>query len=146
LTRIELLAKFLNDILICLAMVIWHRARKKKASGGLYRKHADKRKRELGRVPAHTKVSKKNKVNRIRTAGADHKMRAFQLQIANVYDPSTKKFHKAEIKKVMENKASRHFPRMGIITKGAIIETSAGKAKVTNRPGQEGMINAVLIS
>ena len=29
--------------------------------------------------------------------------------------------------------------------KGAIIETSAGKARITNRPSQEGQINAVLI-
>ena len=52
---------------------------------------------------------------------------------------------KAKLKKVIENKASRHFARMGIITKGAIIETDKGKAKVTNRPGQDGVINAVLV-
>ncbi|MEM2426420.1 MAG: hypothetical protein QXE83_05420 [Archaeoglobaceae archaeon] len=31
------------------------------------------------------------------------------------------------------------------MTKGAIIQTEIGKAKVTNRPSQEGIINAVLI-
>jgi small subunit ribosomal protein S8e len=34
---------------------------------------------------------------------------------------------------------------MGVMTKGAVIETSAGRAKITNSPGQEGHINAVLI-
>lgn len=127
-------------------MVIWHKARKKKLTGGLYRKLADKRKSELGGVPALTKVSKKSKINKIKATGGNYKMRAFELNVANVYDPATKKFTKAEIKRVLENTASRHFSRMGIITKGAVIETSVGKAKVTNRPGQEGMINAVLIS
>ena len=35
--------------------------------------------------------------------------------------------------------------RRNILTKGAIIETDAGKAKITNRPGQEGTVNAVLV-
>lgn len=126
-------------------MVIWHKARKKKATGGLYRRFADKKKRDLGRIPAHTRVSKENKVSLIRTTGADHKMRALELKEANVYDPSTKKFSKAEITKVIENTSSRHFARMGVMTKGAVIETSLGRAKIMNRPGQEGFINAILI-
>jgi small subunit ribosomal protein S8e len=35
--------------------------------------------------------------------------------------------------------------RRAIITKGAIIETSKGNARVTSRPGQCGIINAVLL-
>ena len=31
------------------------------------------------------------------------------------------------------------------MTKGTIIETEKGKAKITSRPGQEGSINAVLV-
>jgi small subunit ribosomal protein S8e len=31
------------------------------------------------------------------------------------------------------------------VTKGAIIQTEIGKARVTSRPGQSGAINAVLI-
>jgi small subunit ribosomal protein S8e len=34
---------------------------------------------------------------------------------------------------------------MNIITKGAVIETDAGKARVTSRPGQHGVVNAVLL-
>jgi small subunit ribosomal protein S8e len=89
--------------------------------------------------------SKEAKVNILRTMGSDHKLRAFELKTANVFDPSTNKFSKAEITKVVENKSSRHFARMSVMTKGAIIETSAGRARITNRPGQEGHINAVLI-
>jgi small subunit ribosomal protein S8e len=34
---------------------------------------------------------------------------------------------------------------MNVITKGAIIETEKGLAKVVSRPGQDGVVNAVLI-
>ncbi len=127
-------------------MVIWHAKRKRKVSGSKYKKLRDKRKRELGRNPAHTKVDESQKVIKIRTHGSGEKLRALRTNVANVLDPKTKKYQKVEIKKVIENQANRHFARRGVITKGAIIETKIGKAKVTNRPGQNGTINAVLIS
>jgi len=46
---------------------------------------------------------------------------------------------------VVSSEANRHFVRRNIITKGAIVRTEAGDAKITSRPGQEGAINAVLI-
>ena len=46
---------------------------------------------------------------------------------------------------VIDNPASKDFIRRKIITKGAIIKTEIGDAKVTSRPGQDGVINAVLI-
>ncbi len=125
-------------------MGVWHKKRSKKITGGKYKKFRDKKKREMGREPAHTRVSEKIKVKKIRTMGGNFKLRALALNYANVLLKDGK-YKKAKIIKVLENKASRHYPRMGIITKGAIIETEVGKAKVTNRPGQEGMINAVQI-
>ncbi|MCD6576013.1 MAG: 30S ribosomal protein S8e [Nanoarchaeota archaeon] len=127
-------------------MVIWHAERKRKVSGSKYKKLRDKRKRELGRNPAHTKVDEKRKVVKVRTQGANEKIKVLRTNVANVLNPKTNKYRKVKILKVLENKANRHFARRSIITKGAIIETEAGKAKVTNRPGQDGTINAVLIS
>jgi small subunit ribosomal protein S8e len=126
-------------------MVLWHKERKRKVSGSFYERWRDKRKHELGRQPAMTKVSDKDVVSKIHIAGTKYKNRALKLSTANVFDPNSKKFQKAKITKVVENKASRHFARMAVITKGAIIDTELGKAKVTNRPGQEGTINAILI-
>jgi small subunit ribosomal protein S8e len=37
------------------------------------------------------------------------------------------------------------FIRQNIITKGAIVETKIGKVKVTNRVGQDGIVNGVLM-
>ena len=66
-------------------------------------------------------------------------------EIANVYDPKLKKHFKLKILDIVENPANRHFVRRNIITKGAIIKTEKGNAKVISRPGQQGSINAVMI-
>ena len=64
---------------------------------------------------------------------------------ANVIDPDTKTAKKARILRVLSNPASRDLERRGVITRGALIETELGRARVTSRPGQDGVINAVLI-
>ena len=46
---------------------------------------------------------------------------------------------------VIENTANPNYVRRNIITKGAIVETTEGNAKVTSRPGQDGVINGILI-
>jgi small subunit ribosomal protein S8e len=52
---------------------------------------------------------------------------------------------KTEITRVVKNGANVDYNR-GVITKGAEIETVLGLAKVTSRPGSDGIINAVLIT
>ena len=50
------------------------------------------------------------------------------------------------IVRVKENPANRHFARLGIITKGAIVEVEGGKlVKITSRPGQHNTLNGVWI-
>ena len=46
---------------------------------------------------------------------------------------------------VVENPANRQYVRRNIVTKGAIVQTEIGKALVTSRPGQDGIVNAVLL-
>ena len=58
---------------------------------------------------------------------------------------STKKTVVADVKTVVDSPANRNFVRRSIMTKGAVIETSLGKARITSRPGQEGFLNAVLV-
>lgn len=64
---------------------------------------------------------------------------------ASLADPNTKKVFPSKILSVKENPANPHYVRRNIITKGAIIETEAGLARVTSRPGQDGIIQAVLL-
>lgn len=125
-------------------MAISQRRPKRKLTGGVYKKQRDKRRRELGRAPAHIKIKQKV-VRRIRGVGGNKKLRLLSDNVVNLCDPQTKKLQKSEIVKILENPANPHFARMGLLTKGAIIETKAGKARITNKPGQEGIINAVLI-
>ncbi len=140
-----LIIKFKKQIIFHIVMVIWHAERKRKITGSKYGKIRSKRKKELGRHPTHTKLAEKEKRKKIRTLGDNEKIRILRTNIANILDSNKNEYKKAEIKKVVENEANRHFARMNIITKGAIIDTELGKAKVTSRPGQTGIVNAVLI-
>jgi small subunit ribosomal protein S8e len=64
---------------------------------------------------------------------------------ANVFDPSTSKTVKTDILRVTANPANREYERRGVITRGATIETKLGKAKVTSKPSDDGVVNGVLI-
>ncbi len=126
-------------------MVICQRSRVGRTpSGGMYNPARGKRKFEMGRDPAHTRIGTK-KLLVVRTKAAGRKNRLLVCDIANVYTPSTKSYVQTKIKTVKENTASRHFVRRNIMTKGAVIETEAGLARITSRPGQDGIINAVMV-
>ena len=73
------------------------------------------------------------------------KLRTLRDKYASVSDPKNGKAEKVEIERVVENPANVNYDRRGVITKGAIIRTSKGIARVTSSPGQYGSINAVLI-
>ncbi len=118
--------------------------RTKKLTGGRYRPLKGKKKVNLGQPATLTKIGKE-KIKRVRTKGGGSKAKTLVAKLANVLDPKTKKYTKSEIKSVIEAPANRHYVRRNIIVKGSVIETAAGKAKVTSRPGQDGTVNAVLV-
>ncbi|NOZ58300.1 MAG: 30S ribosomal protein S8e [Euryarchaeota archaeon] len=125
-------------------MARWQGRSVRKITGGRYRRFRKKRKYELGREQAETRLGEvRAKVIRVR--GGNVKVRLFETKYANVVDPSTGKARKVEIKKVVENRANPHYVRRNIITRGAIILTELGEARVTSRPGQDGSVNAVLL-
>lgn len=118
---------------------------RKKQTGARYKDYRKKREIELGREPSFTKLGKK-KIKAIRTRGANRKLRMLSADIANLFDPKTKSFKQVKIKTITDNPANRHFIRRNIMTKGSVIDTEFGKAKITSRPGQNGIVNAILIS
>lgn len=124
--------------------MIWQGRSRRKPTGGLYRRHRKKRKYEMGRPQVETTIGER-KIKIVRVRGGNYKVKLFADRYANVYIPSQNRVVKAEIKSVVENPAHVHYARRNVITKGAIILTEIGKARVTNRPSQEGVINAVLI-
>ena len=48
-------------------------------------------------------------------------------------------------KMLIETPQNRFLARQNRLLKSAIIETPLGKARITNRPSQEGQVNAVLL-
>jgi small subunit ribosomal protein S8e len=117
----------------------------RKPSGARYKNWRGKRKYELGRLPSLTKLGKHNMV-KIKVRGNNDKYRLLGTDIANIFDPKEKRYKKAKIKTIVENPANRHFVRRNIMTKGSVVETDIGRARITSRPGQDGIVNAVLIS
>ncbi len=113
-------------------------------SGGRLRSSSEKKKRELGRSPAETSIDDERK-RAVRTHGGNQKIRLLRSNKVNVMDVSTGKATQADIQDVDTNPASRQYSRRRIITKGAILKTDLGLVKVTNRPGNEGLVNGVLI-
>ena len=114
----------------------------RKRTGGRLRPHKKKRKHELGRSPAETEVDEP-RIQVVDVRGNAEKRRALSTNVASV--AVGEETVEAEIEDVVENPANPNYVRRNIVTKGAVIETSEGRARVTSRPGQTGQVNAVLL-
>jgi small subunit ribosomal protein S8e len=118
--------------------------RKRKLTGGKKRVYRTKKKYEAGGYPAETILGEpRRKVSS--GIGGNSKIKVLADKFASVTDPSTGQTQKSEIVRVVRNGANVDYNRRGVITKGAEIETALGLAKVTSRPGNDGIIAAVLI-
>lgn len=116
----------------------------RKVSGGKYHKLRKKKKHSLAGVERKVKLRDvKKKV--IREMGGKKKKVLLSSDFVNIVDLKTKKAQKVKIKNVLETPADRFLARQNILTKGALIETELGKARITNRPSQEGSVQAVLV-
>ena len=73
------------------------------------------------------------------------KIRIAAADTAVVTDIATGKSSKSKLLRVVRNPANVDYQRRGVITKGAIVETEMGQARVSSRPGQDGVINAILL-
>jgi len=111
-----------------------------KRTGGRRRRVHKKRKHELGTEPTETRVGEP-KLKTVDARGDTEKVRAISADTANVAIEG--EVVTAEIEGVVENPANPNYVRRNIVTKGAIVETSEGNARITSRPGQDGQINAV---
>jgi len=125
-------------------MAKWHLRSKKSPTGSLINRLRKKRRADRGSEFLETKVDKR-KSRPSRSAGGFVKIRLLSEEKANIADQKTKKIISSKILSVQENPANPHYVRRNILTKGAVIKTEAGLARVTSRPCQHGVINAVLI-
>ncbi|MBI4139835.1 30S ribosomal protein S8e [Candidatus Woesearchaeota archaeon] len=127
-------------------MAISHKGRlKRKPSGGLYTRAGKKKLYELGRKPTNTLIGVKHSSRIIRVRGGNSRQFTLVAHDANLYDPKSRKHVKAVIKTETGNPANVNYVRRNILTKGSIVDTDKGKARITSRPGQHGSVEAVLI-
>ena len=114
----------------------------RKISGGKYHTHRKKKLYEKQGQERHVLLGdSKRKVMRI--IGGNTKTVMLKENIANI--SINGKAKRTEIKNVVETPQNKFFARQNRLMKGAVIDTPLGKAKITNRPAQEGCINAILI-
>jgi small subunit ribosomal protein S8e len=116
----------------------------KKISGGRYHALRKKRKCELKRPTRVTKLGER-KLKEIETRGGNKKVVLLSENKINIIDPKTKKSIITTIKNVIETPSNVFLARQNVLTKSAIIDTEKGKAKITNRPSQEGCVQGILI-
>jgi len=124
----------------------YHKPFNKKVSagtGGRRRKFKDKKLCHIGGVFAATKVAEKDVKRSVRTRGGNQIIKLKKASSINVVTKSGTK--KAKIVRVLESH-NPEFVRMGIITRNTVVETDFGKVRVTNRVGQDGIVNGVLLA
>ena len=114
-----------------------------KITGGRRRPLRIRRKYETDRFPNEPINGAQTTVTRS-VRGKNSKTALKSIDFVNLATGDAK-VKKTKIIKVLENATNNDYKRRGIITKGAILETSEGKCKVVSRPGQSGTVNAILI-
>lgn len=123
-------------------MTQWHLRSRRKPSGGLLKPNRKKKRRDRGRDFIPTRIGKR-RARKKRARGGNEKIILLSDMFANVSIGNEIK--KVKILNVVSNPANPYLARQNIITKGCVIDTELGKARVTSRPGQHGIVNAILI-
>lgn len=114
----------------------------RKASGGRYKKI---KKRKLTGRQNQTRIVKigDKKTKLLEGRGKTTKIVSLSMNKVNIIIKGKSKSTK--IKNVVETPSNTFLARQNILVKGAVIETDLGKAKITNRPSQEGSIQAIIV-
>jgi len=126
-------------------MALWQGNSKRRSSGGRIRPSRRKRKFEIGREQQYMHLGER-RVKLYRTKGRNRKSRILSNNECNIYDPKKKRVVRAKVLTVKANPSNPNYVQRNIITKGAIVGTELGDALITSRPGQDGVLNAVLLS
>lgn len=116
----------------------------RKLTGGRKVAMRGRRKFEIDRYPNEAVVGPSQVVAR-RIRGNNNKVAFKSAEFANVIDQENRRVTKSKILRVTKNPANRDYERRGVVSKGAIIESESGTARVVSRPGQDGVVNAILI-
>lgn len=125
-------------------MALWQGHGVRRSTGGRIRSARKKLRTEIGSEEILAPMGPEKR-QLVRTTGGHTKARILSTNVVNVTDPETGKCQRIEFTTVTENPANPHYVRRNIITRGAVVVTKLGKARVTSRPGQDGVANAILV-
>ena len=114
-----------------------------KITGGRRVALRTRRKYETDRYPNEPTNGAQLTITR-RVRGNNKKTALKSIDFVNL-STGESKVKKSKIIKVLENATNNDYKRRGIITKGAILETQEGKCRVVSKPGQNGIVNAILL-
>ncbi|HQT45344.1 MAG TPA: 30S ribosomal protein S8e [Candidatus Micrarchaeota archaeon] len=115
---------------------------KTNGTGGKRHRSADKKLSLMGSPFTATKLGDKQVKVLLAGRGSTFKIKLKRATFVNVVTKDGIK--KAKIRNVTESPANRNYARQNIISKGTIVDTELGKVKVTNRVGQDGVVNGIL--
>ncbi|HSD04253.1 MAG TPA: 30S ribosomal protein S8e [Nitrosopumilaceae archaeon] len=114
-----------------------------KITGGRRYPLRTRRKYETDRYPVETLLGPQEIITR-KVRGKNTKGALKTTDFCNLAMPGAK-VKKTKILKVLKNSTNNDYERRGVISKGAILETEDGQCRVVSRPGQSGIVNAILI-
>ena len=114
-----------------------------KITGGKRHPLKTRQKFQIDRYPNEALMGEQETATR-KTRGNNRKTALKTVSHVNLVLPDTK-IKRTKIIRVLENQTNNDYQRRGVITKGAILETEDGKCRVVSRPGQNGIINAILV-
>ena len=114
-----------------------------KITGGIRHPQKTRQKFQIDRYPNEALMGEQETATR-KTRGNNRKTALKTVDHVNLVLPDAK-IKRSKIVRVLENQTNNDYQRRGVITKGAILETEDGKCKVVSRPGQNGVINAILV-
>jgi len=114
-----------------------------KLTGGRRHPLRVRRKYEMDRYPNEALAAAQETVTR-KVRGKNQKTGLKTIDFVNL-SAANSKVKKTKIIKVLENPTNSDYQRRGVITKGAILETQEGRCRVISRPGQDGVVNAILV-
>ena len=113
-----------------------------KITGGRRHPLRSRKKYEMNRFPNEALLGEPIMTTR-KVRGKNIKAALKTINFVNLAIESNVK--KVKILKVLDNTTNNDYKRRGVISKGAILETAEGKCRVISRPGQHGVVNAILV-
>ena len=128
-------------------MAHWHGISRRKPTGGRLKRpnrYRGKRRTEIASEKQFASIGEPvRKVYRKRSGLQI--VRILTDNVVNVNDPKKGVTKKANMVTVVESPSDVNYVRRNIVTKGAVVDTDAGKVRLTSRPGKYGVLNGVLI-